>query len=77
MSQLPDQLLKSANIPIMMPPALGINMMNQVPIPQQLQNQSNLPLNPNMPIGADHKSQPNQDTSNFFLNNLFLILFFL
>ena len=45
MSQLPDQLLKSANIPMMMQ------------------------MNPNMGMGVpvpDQKSQPNQDTSNYF-----------
>ena len=69
MSQLPDQLLKSTNIPMMMPLAPGMNILNQVPIPQQLQNQSNLPLNQNLPMGVpgtDHKSQQNQDTSNYF-----------
>ncbi len=69
MSQLPDQILKSTNIQMMMPLAQGMNILNQVPIPQQLQNQPNLPLNPNLPMGVpatDHKSQPNPDTSNYF-----------
>ena len=69
MSQLPDQLIKSNNIPMMMPLPQGMNLINTVPIPQQLQNQSNLPINQNIPMGApgtDHKSQQNQDTSNFF-----------
>ena len=69
MSQLPDQLLKSANIPMIMPLGQNINLLNQVPIPQQIQNQQNLPLNQNIPMGVpgtDPKSQPNPDTSNYF-----------
>ena len=69
MSQLPDQLLKSANIQMMMPLGQNMGILNQVPIPQQIQNQQNLPLNQNMPIvvpGTDPKSQPNPDNSNYF-----------
>ena len=69
MSQLPDQLLKSANIPMRMQIGQNMNLLNQVPIPQQIQNQQNLPLNQNMVMGVpgtDPKSQPNQDNSNYF-----------
>jgi len=69
MSQLPDQLLKSANLPLMMPLGQPINMIPQVPMPQQIQNASNLALNQNMGLGVpvpDHKSQQNPDTSNYF-----------
>ena len=47
-----------------------MNLINQVPMPNQIQNQPNLPLNHNMPIGVqgpDHNSHPNQDTSNYLL----------
>ena len=68
MSQLPDQLLKSSNIPVMMPLGQNMNILNGVPIPQALQTQPNMPLNPNMtPMGMqvlDPRNQPNTDTSN-------------
>ena len=68
MSQLPDQLLKSSNIPVMMSLGHNMNIINGVPIPQPLQTQPNMPPNPNMaPMGmqvTDHKNQPNTDTSN-------------
>lgn len=72
MSQLPDQILKTPSIPMMIPLAQGMNLLNQVPMPGQTPNQPNLPLNPNMPIGVqgpDHNSHPNpnQDTSNLFI----------
>ncbi len=79
MSQLPEQLLKSSNIPIMMPLGQNMNLLNQVSMPQQIQTQPNLPPNQNIPMGvpgAEHKSQPNPDTSNFFLNYLLLFKFF-
>ena len=66
MSQLPEQLLKSG---MMMPLGQNMNLLNQVPIPQQIQNQQNLPLNQNMAMvvpGTDPKSQQNQDNSNYF-----------
>ena len=46
-----------------------MNLLNQVSMPQQIQTQPNLPPNQNIPMGvpgAEHKSQPNPDTSNFF-----------
>ena len=68
MSQLPDQLLKSSNIPVMMPLGQNMNILNGVPIPQALQTQPNMPPNPNMtPMGMqvlDPRNQPNADTSN-------------
>jgi hypothetical protein len=69
MSQLHEQLLKSNNISMMMQMPQNMNLLNPVPIPQQMQNQANLPLNQNITMGVpgtDHKSQPNQDTSNYF-----------
>jgi hypothetical protein len=69
MSQLPEQLLKSSNIPLMMPLGQNMGILNQVPMPQQIQTQSNLTPNQNIPMGVpgvDHKSQPNADTSNYF-----------
>ena len=69
MSQLPDQLLKSANIPMMMPMNPTMNILNPVGLPQPIQNPQNIPQNPNMGMGVavpDQKSQPNQDTSNLF-----------
>ena len=69
MSQLPDQILKPANIPMMMPLGQNLNILNQVPIPQQIPNQQNLPLNQNLPMGVpgtDAKSQTNPDNSNYF-----------
>jgi hypothetical protein len=53
----------------MMPLGQPINMIPQVPMPQQIQNASNLALNQNMGLGVpvpDHKSQQNPDTSNYF-----------
>jgi hypothetical protein len=44
MSQLPDQLLKSSTMPIMGPLTPNINLLNQVAMPQIIQNQANLPL---------------------------------
>ena len=68
MSQLPDQILKSSNIPVMMPLGQNMNILNGVPIPQALQTQPNMPPNPNMtPMGMqvlDPRNQPNADTSN-------------
>ena len=69
MSQLHEQLLKSNNISMMMQMPQNMNLLNPVPIPQQMQNQANLPLNQNITMVVpvtDHKSQPNQDTSNYF-----------
>ena len=67
MSQLTEQLIKPANLPIMMSMGQNIGLLNQVPMSQQIQNQPNMPLNQNIAMGVagtDHKSQPNQDTSN-------------
>jgi hypothetical protein len=67
MSQLPEQLLKSASIPMMVPMSQNLGILNTVPIPQQIQNQPNLALNQNIGMGVpgtEHKSQQNQDTSN-------------
>ncbi len=64
MSQLPDQLLKSSNIPVMVPIGQNMNMLTGVPIPQQLQPQQNMTPNP-MGMGVvDHRAQQNPDTSN-------------
>ena len=64
MSQLPDQLLKPSNIPVMMPIGQNINMLTGVPIPQQLQPQPNMTPN-SMGMGVvDHIHQQNPDTSN-------------
>ena len=68
MSQLPEQLLKPSNIPIVVPMGQNINLINTVPMTQPLQSQPNFPPNPNItPMGmqvSENKSQPNQDTSN-------------
>ena len=66
MSQLPDQLLKSSNIPMMVPMGQGLNILNQVPISPQMPAQPNMVPNPNIPMGTgpDPKSQSNVDTSN-------------
>ena len=67
MSQIPEQILKSANLQMMMPMNPSMNMINSVGIPQQIPNPQNIPQNPNMAMGVpvqDQKSQPNQDTSN-------------
>jgi len=67
MSQLPEQLLKSSNIPMMMPMAQNMNLLNPVPMTQPMQPIPNLPPNQNLAMGIpapDHKSQPNPDTSN-------------
>jgi hypothetical protein len=66
MSQLPDQLLKSSSIPMIVPMNQGMNMQNQFPISPQMPAQSNMVPNPNMPMGTslDPKSQSNVDTSN-------------
>ena len=69
MSQLQEQILKPNNIPIMMPLGQNMGLLNPVSIPQQIQTQSNLTPNKNLPIGVpgvDQKSQPNNDTSNYF-----------
>jgi hypothetical protein len=69
MSQLPDQLLKSANIRMMMQMNPNMNLLNQVGMPQTIPTPQNIPQNPNMGMGVpvpDQKSQPNQDTSNYF-----------
>ena len=71
MSQLPDQLLKSSNMPVIMPLGPNMNIINGVPIPQPLQSGPNMPPNPNTtPMGiqaSDQKDQANQGTSNYFL----------
>ena len=67
MSQLPEQLLKSSNIPMMMPMAQNMNLLNPIPMTQPMQPTPNLPPNQNLAMGIqgpDHKSQPNPDTSN-------------
>ena len=67
MSQLTEQLLKSSNIPMMMPMAQNMNLLNPVPMTQPMQPTPNLPPNQNLAMGIpapDHKSQPNPDTSN-------------
>ena len=52
MSQLPEQLLKSSNIPLVMPMGQNINLINTVPMTQPLQSQPNFPPNPNInPMG--------------------------
>ena len=43
MSQLTDQLLKANNLPIMGPMNQNYNLINNVTMPQLLQNQSNMP----------------------------------
>ena len=45
MNQLAEQLLNSNNLPIMAPINPNYNLINQVPMPQLLQNQSNMPNN--------------------------------
>ena len=45
MSQLAEQLLKSKNLPIMGALNQNCNLINQVPMPELLQNQSNMPKN--------------------------------
>ena len=68
MSQLQDQILKPPTIQMMIPLNQNLNFLSQVPMPSQIQNHPNLPLNHNMPInvqGPDHNSHPNQDTSNY------------
>ena len=70
MSQLQDQILKPPTMPMMMTLNQNMNLLNQVAMPNQIQNQPNLPLNHNVPIGVqgpDHNSHPNQDTSNYLL----------
>ena len=62
MSQLPEQLLKSSNMPVMMPIGQNMNMLPGVPIPQQLQTQPNMTPNPMAVV--DHRPQQNTDTSN-------------
>ena len=67
MSELPEQLLKSSNITMMMPMAQNMNLLNPVPMTQPMQPTPNLPPNQNLAMGIpspDHKSQPNPDTSN-------------
>ena len=68
MSQLQDQILNPPTIPMMIPLNQNMNLLNQVPMPSQIQNQPNLPLNHNIPIGVQgpvHNS--NQDTSNYLI----------
>jgi len=66
MSQLPEQLLKSGNMPMMMPMGQNLNILNPVPMPPQMQAQPNMVPNPNLVMGTgpDPKSQANIDTSN-------------
>ena len=45
MNPLAEQLLNSNNLPIMAPINPNYNLINQVPMPQLLQNQSNMPNN--------------------------------
>ena len=45
MSQLAEQLLNSTNLPIMGAMNQNYNLINQVPMPTLLQNQSNMPKN--------------------------------
>ena len=70
MSQLPEQLLKNASMPLMMPLNPNMNLINQVGIPQPMQVPQNIPQNPSMPISVpatDQNTQQKQDTSNYFL----------
>ena len=53
----------------MMPLGQNMGLLNPVSMPQQIQTQSNLTPNKNLPMGVpgvDQKSQPNNDTSNYF-----------
>lgn len=45
MSHLAEQLLNSTNLPIMGAMNQNYNLINQVPMPELLQNQSNMPNN--------------------------------
>ena len=75
MSQLPEQLLKPGNIPIMMPMTHNMGIINQVGMPQSIQAPQNIPQNPNLPMGItvpEQKPSQNPDTSNYFI---FLLLF--
>ena len=80
MSQLPEQLLKSSNMPLMMPLTQNMGLLGQVPMPQPIQTQPNLPLSQNIPMGvpaANNKSKQNQDTSNYFFLNYFFFNYYL
>ena len=63
MSQLPDQLLKSSTMPIMGPLTPNINLLNQVAMPQIIQNQANLPLVNNLQ-NIDQSKLPIQKQQN-------------
>jgi hypothetical protein len=63
MSQLPDQLLKSSTMPIMGPLTPNINLLNQVAMPQIIQNQANLPLVNNLQ-NIDQSKLPIQKQPN-------------
>ena len=67
MSKLHEQLLKPANIPMMVQMNPNMNLLNPVPMAQPMPTTPNLPPNQNFAMGVpgpDHKSQPNPDTSN-------------
>ena len=70
MSQLPEQLLKSSTIPLIMPLNQNMGILNPVPLPPQMQAQPNMVPNPNIPIGTgpDPKSGANIDTSNYLFS---------
>ena len=64
MSQLPNQLLKTTNIPLMGLMDQNINHINQVPIPQLIQNQQNLQLKNNIQNVAPIKVPGQQPQNN-------------
>lgn len=66
MNQFAQQLLKTNNLPFMGPMNQNYNLINQVPMPQLLQNQQNMQLSKNIPKKYNQsKSQSRnpQDTS--------------
>ena len=64
MSQIPDQLLNTSNIPVVVPIGQNMNMLTGVSIPQQLQPQPNMAPNQIGMGVVDHRPQQNPDTSN-------------
>ena len=69
MNQIPEQMQLPLNEPAMLPMNPNINLINQINKSQMIGNQSNLPLNQNIPMAAPQQmpnKQQNEDTSKIY-----------
>ena len=64
MNQFAEQLLKTSNYPFMAPMNQNYNLINQVPMPQLLQNQQTMQYSKNIPKNVQKKFNPSKPQSN-------------